>query len=510
MPVVCVRVPTAAFATINTKNTNTLRPCNVKCVEIMKIEYNIKKFRKEFNKNFPNFYLRIREDYDIAYFNGLKAFEIIKENNDIINIFFPINAYKCNPTNVKKNKRINEDLKALLLPMTSFFDFSMSKISFKKTGFYKESVARERLKQFKNHVISLIDIDVEAIIEKLNQINYTQEIQENNQTVINLEFNEIKDINDIIDIQYHFINDLKINEDNKKNERKEMKSICRDIKFDFSINDKLDKNNKIQIYDTSKLFDFKEVVEKSIKNYEKQTTINREKKYQHQFMLGAYNSKLNIYLFEEEYYIKEKGTEDTTSDENEKNGRIDSILFKMKNKVLTDVYLIELKVNADVIAKDNGVLTHLDDIKNLINKTNFENQNKEDFFYKLKKRINYRLSELYDYELLNNDFSLIDYTIHFYTIVAYTNPIKNNKESVLKYFDYFKTKEGVNHLIKIGDLDKKFNDKSIYNIIDGFKDRNKCKLKFIFDEYEWDEKTDVYNPNFKDVTDIYFEGINNE
>ena len=100
----------------------------------MKINYNISNFRKEFDKNFPGFYLRIREDSnDIAYYNGLKAFEIVKESNDMLNIFFPINAYKCNPTNVKNNKNINEELKTLLLPMTSFFDFSMSKISFKKT-----------------------------------------------------------------------------------------------------------------------------------------------------------------------------------------------------------------------------------------------------------------------------------------------------------------------------------------------------------------------------------------
>lgn len=477
----------------------------------MKIKYNINKFRKEFDKNFPGFYLRIREDSnDIAYYNGLKAFEVVKENNNVLNIFFPINAYKCNPTNVKKNKKINEDLKTLLLPMTSFFDFSMSKISLKKSGYYKETVARERLQQFKSHVLGLIDIDVETIIEKLNQIDYQKEKQEKNETVIYLEFNEIKNINDIIDIQYHFINDLKINEANKKNERKGLDSICKDIKFDFSINDKLDENNKIQIYDVSKLDIFKKAVKKSIINYEKQTTINKEKKYQHQFMLGSRDSILNIYPFEEEYYIKEKESEDTTSDENEKNGRIDSVLFKMENKVLTDVYLIELKVNAEVVAGENGVLTHLDDIKNLINKTNFEKQNKEDFFYKLKKRINYRLSELYDFELLNKDFSLIDYNIHFYTIVAYTNSIEDNKQKVENYFNHFNTKEGVNYLIELNDLDKAFKDKSIYDVIDGFKDKKKCRLRFIFDENEWDEKTDDFVPMFNDVTNDYFKGIDNE
>ena len=475
----------------------------------MKIKCNIKKFRKEFEHNLPLFYLRIREDSnDIAYYNGLKAFEVVKENDDIINILFPINAYKCNPTNVKKNKQINENLKSLLSPMTSFFDFSMSKISFKKSGYYKEEIARERLNRFKDHVSDLIDINVDIIIEMLNNIDYEREKLEKNETVIYLEFDEVKDINNIIDIQYHLINDLKTNEQNNK--RKGLDGVCKDIKFNFSIVDKLDENSECKVYDTSKFYEFKEVVEKSIINYEKQTTINKEKKYQHQFMLNSYDEILNIYPFEEEYYIKEKGIEDNDFLEDEKNGRIDSILYKMENKLLTDIYLIELKVNGDVVAGENGVLTHLDDIKNLINKTDFEKQNKEDFFYKLKKRINYRVSQLYDFELENNDFSQIDYNIHFYTIIAYTNPIENNKQNVIDYFNYFNTKEGVNYLIKIKDLDKKFNDTSLYDIINNFKDKSKCELKFIFDENIWNEKTDEFNPLYNDVTNTYFKGIKDE
>ena len=480
----------------------------------MKINYNISNFRKEFDKNFPGFYLRIREDSnDIAYYNGLKAFEIVKESNDMLNIFFPINAYKCNPTNVKNNKNINKELKTLLLPMTSFFDFSMSKISFKKTAYYKEPITRERLERFKNHVLGLIDIDVESIIKKLNLIDYTKEIEEKNETVICLNFNRINNLNDIIDIQYHFINDLKVND---LIERRGLDAICRDIKFDFSISDKLDKNNEVHIYDLSdtydllKINDFRDSVKNSIQNYEKQTTINKEKKYQHQFMLGACSRSLNIYPFEEEYYIKEKDAKDNDSLEDEKNGRIDSILFKMEKKVLTDVYLIELKVNADVVAGDNGVLTHLDDIKNLINKTNFEKQNDKEFFYKLKKRINYRLNELYGFELVNNDFSVVDYGIHFYTIVAYTNPIKDNKVKVENIFEYFNTAEGVNYLIDNKYLNEAFKDKSIYDVIDEFKDKKRCGLRFIFDENEWDEKTDDFAPVYKDVTNIYFKGISNE
>ena len=40
--------------------------------------------------------------------------------------------------------------------------------------------------------------------------------------------------------------------------------------------------------------------------------------------------------------------------------------------------------------------------------------------------------------------------------------------------------------------------------------KEKCDIKFFFDENIWNEKTEFFTPNFKDVTNIYFKGISNE
>ena len=59
-------------------------------------------------------------------------------------------------------------------------------------------------------------------------------------------------------------------------------------------------------------------------------------------------------------------------------------------------------------------------------------------------------------------------------------------------------------------MNETFKDKSIYDVINEFKDKKRCGLRFIFDENEWDEKTDDFAPVYNDVTNTYFEGINNE
>ena len=79
----------------------------------MKIKYNISNFRKEFDKNFPGFYLRIREDSnDIAYYNGLKAFDTVNTSG---------NALKHPNTAKNTNKAISPPKDLLIL----FFFFDL-------------------------------------------------------------------------------------------------------------------------------------------------------------------------------------------------------------------------------------------------------------------------------------------------------------------------------------------------------------------------------------------------
>ena len=74
----------------------------------------------DFLKNFYNypelkgFVLRIRDSKDkdkgdsnsnIAYYEGLKAFDIIKTDDGKVQLKFPTNVYKCNTTDVRKIKK---------------------------------------------------------------------------------------------------------------------------------------------------------------------------------------------------------------------------------------------------------------------------------------------------------------------------------------------------------------------------------------------------------------------
>lgn len=48
----------------------------------MIINCSLEDFRKNFDKNFSGFYLRIREySNDIAYYNGIEAFQISKNDD---------------------------------------------------------------------------------------------------------------------------------------------------------------------------------------------------------------------------------------------------------------------------------------------------------------------------------------------------------------------------------------------------------------------------------------------
>ena len=457
----------------------------------MIINCSLEDFRKDFNKNFQGFYLRVRKDSnDIAYYNGIKAFKVFRNDDKSIKITIPKDVYELNATNVGNSKEKGIDIVKVINDLKNkYFDETLAEIIINKgPNSYDKNNHLKTKKAFENIKKSLGE-NLKYFENELNDdlVNKILDSFDNNK---NSEIIKVSSYGEDLNVEFIFIENCGIKYGLAKPE---------------FIYEKKVKEKTIEIEDLYK--DTKSAIEK----YEECTRVNLEKKYQHQFILGAHNSSLlDMYPFEEEYYIKEKKTGDNSNDE--KNGRIDAVLYKRKENILEDIYLIELKVNEKVVAKDNGVLTHLDDIKNLIINTDFNNIDEKNFFYILKDRIEYRIKTLEDsnFEFANNK-NEIDFKVHFYTIMGFTNN-KESKQKVLKYLEAFKTKEGVNNLIKTGQLckkdPKKFEDTDIYDICNLIKE--KCDIKFFFDENIWNEKTEIFTPNFKDVTNIYFKGISNE
>ena len=112
---------------------------NEKNSDKIKVKYNLNDFRKNFNRLFPKFYLRIRdneeesceEKCDIAYYDGNKAFTVSQsqDSDEYILIGFPINTYKCNTSAVTKDsdKTLLDNLISICEKMEQFFDFIMPK-----------------------------------------------------------------------------------------------------------------------------------------------------------------------------------------------------------------------------------------------------------------------------------------------------------------------------------------------------------------------------------------------
>lgn len=451
----------------------------------------IEDFRKEFNKIFQGFYLRIRKDSnDIAYYNGIKAFEVSKNDDKSIKITIPKDVYELNATNVRNSKEKGIDIVKVIDDLKNkYFEETLVEIvinkgpkSYDKNNHLKTKKAFENIRESLGENIKYFENELNN--DLVNKILDSFDNNEDSATI------KVASYNEDLNIEFIFIENCG-----------EKYGLAKpEFKYEKVVNEKI-----ISLEDLYK--DTKYAIEQ----YEKCTRINLEKKYQHQFILGAHNcSILDMYPFEEEYYIKEKKTQKSSSDE--KNGRIDAVLYKRTGNLLKDIYLIELKVNEKVVAGDNGVLTHLDDIKNLITNTDFDNIDEKNFFYILKDRIEYRIKALEDSNFeFKNSKDKIDYKVHFYTIMGFTNN-KESKEKVINYLELFSSKEGVNNLIEKSELCKndpeKFKNKDIYDICNPMKE--KCEIKFLFDENIWDEETDFFTANFKDVTNVYFKGINNE
>lgn len=451
--------------------------------------------------DFKNFIIRIRDPKDngkikkdLVYYEGNKAFEIDSNGN----IEFPISTYTCNTSSIKKyGKSIYDNIKIICTYMNKYFEFSMSEIRFDLANMCNDRKSYEKIKEIKQSMgskdfkLKYINSNYNLLMEQIELffldypniklINKIIDIEPNYESVT-IKFETLNDINDIINLQFDFITRIKLG---ISTEGKVLENYLKNITFDFKANDRIE--NKLISYDEFVKLDSKEnlsfldTIKKSINSYKGKEEL--EKKYQHQFMLFGKNLKDifgdsdNLYYFEQEYGIKNEN----------KSGRIDCVFYRILEGTLKEIYLIELKVDEKVILGNNGILTHLKDIKEFLN----TNQKEE-----LERRIIYR------HKVIFNEISVganIEYK--FYTILGYTNNnyVENKEKVIKKIFDKQKVKKldyideimkklqspsGVNELIELNELPIKFKNKSIYDYTNGVL----CEFRFLKEVTPW-------NPN---------------
>ncbi len=452
----------------------------------MKTNFDFDEFIKNFynNKELDGFILRVRANNDkdkndtdedkasnIAYYNGIKAFDVVNDGGKA-KLEFPVNVYKCNTTDVRKKE--NEELEeykeskiSLMDGLLEFTSFSFNGISY---CLNENSTNKDKYEKVRN--------DFELFVKERYNIGCSFSIKENKETKYIIKFDQpISEPRDIVTIQCKYIELFKY--------KSRFDTITKDDKFDISID--FDKGIKFS--------DFISHIKMGISNYKSSDKL--EKKYQHYFMLKANESKALfpreddevVVHFEQEYGIINKNPIIGKKNEKDyKTGRIDCIFYKYKmtkEKIfnVSDIYLVEIKVDDSVILGNNGVMTHLEDIKAFLDYKEDETPKKYDITT-LTERIDYRNKALYDCKCTNFN----DTKVHFYTVIGFTNEDdkKEVKEQIkcLVDFDYVKG------------LYKR--NENLYSVA---PDKSKCDIKFFFEKTLFNLESKEISTDFEDVTE---------
>lgn len=466
-------------------------------------EFDFDEFIRDFYKKdeLKKFILRVRDNNDknnnekeedkasnIAYYDGIKAFDV-KKYYKKAKLEFPVNVYKCNTTDVRKNeeagqiKEYKENKINLMNEMSKISTFIFKKITFeinkKSKNIDEYDKNMKKFKEFvetRGYTFQIPKIDLEQ--EKKYTIEFSPIIESN--TIVNI--NEPKDI---VEMQCEYIKLLKL----KNNDQ----TITKSDKFFITI-----EYNKNVEFST-----FIKIITTGISNYK--TLEKLEKKYQHYFMLNANGSKTLfprkdgeiVTHFEQEYGIINHnpiiGEIEEKNEKGYKTGRVDCIFYKYKpitEKIfnVSDIYLIEIKVDNTVILGKNGVMTHLEDIKAFLDYKKDDNPPKYDI-ETLKERIKYRNNVLFGSE--ETEFNEIK--IHFYTVVGFTKEqerktVSDNIKGLCKE-DFVKTQYK-----KLVEVQKNV---TLYSIA---PDKSQCDIKFFFEKPLFEPKSGKISADFEDVT----------
>lgn len=472
---------------------------NEKNSDKIKVKYNLNDFRKDFNQLFPKFYLRIRNDgeeshddkYDIAYYDGNKAFTVSEDQDskEYILIGFSINTYKCNTSAVIKDldSTLLDNLISICEKMEQFFDFVMPEIKY----------------EFAASVLKNNNFD------KNRFINFEKEIKLINPNIIfnrdddncKYTFENFNGVSDIIKVQYSFIKNIRLTDG------KAMQNSIKKVEFnEFKV---IAKENDISIENIIALENpksFINVVKDAISSYKGKEGL--EKKYQHQFLLYGnmrnlfFDNNCNILPFEQEYYIIENS-------KSKYNGRIDCIFYGYKNNLLTDIFLIEIKVDDGVLGLGNGIHKHLIDIYHLKDKylnDEVDNYGKQ-FFKNLISRIETRREALGDTQLITST----KLKIHFYTVIgvsdvnketsvySYLNNLNNDKSDEYKGVINHIEEYYLNDIHPLKKYFEEFNEKKHFNLLD-----NDFDIKLYVSENFWNCKNEEFNQTYINKTGEYF------
>ena len=194
---------------------------------------------------------------------------------------------------------------------------------------------------------------------------------------------------------------------------------------------------------------------------------------------GIFNNK--VIPFECEYYI----------DEVKQDGRIDVVFYSVNSTnnidTLTDLYLIELKVDTKVLGESNGVHKHLLDIKNIKSMNN-------NFYNDLEKRIKYR----YNFEN-NKELKIGKYQTHFYIIIGQCDKSTKGILQSLKTLNAIKENKLKRKVELNGDYEK-YNNTPVKDILGEIE--KDIDIQLFIDTNPWIADSNVFKPHFENFTDI--------
>ena len=259
---------------------------------------------------------------------------------------------------------------------------------------------------------------------------------------------------------------------------------------------------KKSINDSKELDEIVKICQENTKTYETKVKFEKEKNYQFQFMLSdTMRKKLkyeimnrsvpynkieekdwsSLYPFEQEYFILNE------------SGRVDSIFFDMHEDNTADLYLIELKVNENVVGGENGVHKHLFDIKELM-------KERETFLEEILEQLKYRRRELYETDTITEINS-----VHFWTVIGYTDELhhelcqkllstfyNDEKKDCLKELNILKDKYRRKGDIDVNNLSYPKKHFEMQHPLKKFEEEigNSCDIRFFFDEWHTINKTE--------------------
>lgn len=451
-----------------------------------------KKFYEAMTGNKKDFVVRIREKEDFVYYNGIKIFVISDNKLKISSNIFELNDnfLEDHSEDLAKEYSRNKIFKKMAQVRLLLLNNGYLKLRKKMLIRYEMSSAKS-YKDRVNDVLKNRELILKNVKKDLGDLFKSVKL---NDSCVNKNGNVMDccSINNVLRIDEKDADNVKINKminiinieyvllDNfingggkwskplgiisDKNGWKKPSLLI----FD-SVSCSLDK------LDNKKLDELINIMKKAVDQY-LEVVFEAEKYYQHQFMTNKLVLKQfkqlgieKLYRFEEEYY---------TFNSLDK-GRIDSVFVSLDGK---DIYLIELKVNREVIKGSNGIHKHMIDMENLCN-PKLDNLNA--FINKMKKNVDFRRNAL-EQDKIKFDKKI---KIHYWTIIAYSD--KKEKEFIKKeMLDKYKTEKGILGIKKIVESKNGYVNRvlTLDNHIRILEEYN-CDVRIYFDAINYDKKS---------------------